>query len=275
MKIAVILPAAGKSTRFGNSGQSKLEVDLEGKPVFMRALQLFADRSEVGQIILAVDPDRVDDFQMRWGDQLGFRGAQLVAGGKIERWQTVRNALAEVNDDCTHVAIHDAARPVASGAIIDRVFAAAEKVAAVIPGIPISSTVRRVGEAEMMASEDSMDAILGDVGKDETTLSRIIETVDRSNLIEVQTPQVFEISLLRRGYQQLESGELDPAMVTDDACLVEALGETVYVAQGERGNIKITQPDDLELARAICASRGKKDEAMLGRKRLFIDDDDD
>lgn len=275
MKIAVILPAAGKSTRFGHSGQSKLEVDLEGKPVFLRALQLFADRKEVGQIILAVDPDRVDDFRQRWGDQIGFRGAQLIAGGTIERWETVRNALAVVPEDCTHVAIHDAARPVASAAMIDRVFAAAQKVAAVIPGIPISSTVRRVGETETIRSEDPMDAILGDAGKDESTLSRIIETVDRRNLIEVQTPQVFEVSLLRRGYELLASGELDPATVTDDACLVEAMGETVFVVDGERGNIKITQPDDLEVAKAIFVNRGKKDVAMLGRKRLFIDDDDD
>ena len=81
--------------------------------------------------------------------------------------------------------------------------------------------------------------------------------------------------MLKRGFEQLEQGAINAVAVTDEACLVEAMGEPVHVVEGERGNLKITTPDDLEVAKAVCASRGTKDKQMLSRKRLFADDDDD
>ena len=109
MKVAVIIPAAGASTRF--DAGDKLAADLGGRPLLLRTVEIFTRREEVGQIIVAGPPDGLDAFKERFGAGLGFHGVQLVEGGRDARWETVRNALAVVADNCTHVAIHDAARP--------------------------------------------------------------------------------------------------------------------------------------------------------------------
>jgi 2-C-methyl-D-erythritol 4-phosphate cytidylyltransferase len=274
MKISVILPAAGKSTRFGDAGRSKIETELDGRPVFVRAIQLFNGRPDVGRVIIAVQPDQLDLFKMRWGDQLAFYHVQAVAGGTVERWETVRNALRCIDDDTTHIAVHDAARPLTSRKLIDRVFAAAADHDAVIPGSPINATLKRVADIDAQAAADPLDAILGSAGKPDAPSRRVVETVSRANVVEVQTPQVFEINLLRRAYEQIEAGKVDASVITDDAGLVEALGEQVVVVEGESTNLKITRPEDIQLAEAILSVTTKHDKAQAARKRLFVDDDD-
>lgn len=276
MKTAVILPAAGLSRRFQQDDgkpASKLETNLEDKPVFLHAVERFADRRDVGAVILAVQPDRLDAFKLRWGDRLSFRGVTLVAGGEVDRWQTVQRAIEAVPDDCTHIAVHDAARPLVSDDVIDRVFAAAEKFDAVIPAVPVSGTLKRVTEPQQADddSDDPLDAILGSAGKPAVVTRRVTETVDRSNLVEVQTPQVFKADLLRKVYAEL----IDGAGITDDAGLIEAAGGEVHVVDGDPGNLKITRPADMDLAKAILAYRSRDANAELGRKRLFGDDDDE
>ncbi|MCX5659069.1 MAG: 2-C-methyl-D-erythritol 4-phosphate cytidylyltransferase [Planctomycetota bacterium] len=286
MKIAVILPAAGMGKRFGQAsgaasaadllgagaGVSKIELDLAGKPVFVRSIELFAGLAVVGQILLAVNPDAIDDFRFRWGDKAGFHGVTLVAGGRAERWETVLKALAAVDRSCTHVAVHDAARPLASSRLIDRVFDAAERYPAVIPGMPVNATLKKVVDAE--AGNDPLDAIFGEAGKANAKVRRVVATVDRSDLVEVQTPQVFEIGLLRRAYAQITEGKVTGKGITDDAGLVEALGEPIHVVEGEATNFKITRPDDLKLADAWVRATEQKTRAEIGRKRLFKDDDE-
>lgn len=282
MKISVILPAAGASRRFRDTrgdelgGVNKIEADLAGRAVFLRAAELFQGRPQVVQLIVAVDPDELEQFKFRFGDQLAFHGIRLVPGGKAERWQTVLNALKEVDASATHVAVHDAARPLTSSKLIDRLFEAAQRYDAVIPAVPLNATLKRVAddEADSAAHADPIDAILGDAGRVDVHPRRVVETLDRSNLVEVQTPQVFEIKLLRRAYAQISDGKLDAAGITDDATLVEALGEPVHAIDGDVMNIKITQPDDLKLAGAIYKTIHKKDAALLAKKRLFGDDDE-
>lgn len=284
MKIAVILPAAGVGKRFAAAATtgaepatlSKIEMNLAGKPVFLRAIELFLNRPIVGQIILAVNPDSVDDFRFRWGDKLAFHNVDVVAGGKAERWETVLKALDAVRADCTHAAIHDAARPLTSASLIDRIFETAAKHAAVIPGLNVAATLKRV--ADDVASEeeaDPLDAILGGGGKTTIKVRRVVETVDRSDLVEVQTPQVFELALLRRAYEQITSGKLsDRRAITDDAGLVERMGERVYVVDGESINLKITRPDDMKLAEAFLTGHERIEATKSARKRLFNDLDD-
>ncbi|MEE9211532.1 MAG: 2-C-methyl-D-erythritol 4-phosphate cytidylyltransferase [Phycisphaeraceae bacterium] len=280
MKIAVILPAAGAGRRFGGSGDAgganKIEAQLAGRAVFLRAVELFVGRSQVGPVILAVNPDTIDDFKLRWGDKLGFHGVQLVPGGRQERWETVRNALSAVDGSCTHVAVHDAARPLTSAKLIDRLFDAAQKYPAVIPAVAVNATLKRVIEDDAGdgAQADPLDAILGDAGKNSLQASRVVETIDRCGLVEVQTPQVFEVALLRRAYAQITDGKLDGGGITDDAAVVESLGEPVHVVDGDALNIKITRPDDLKLAEAIYKMTHDEDAALLAKKRLFADDDD-
>jgi len=285
LKIAVILPAAGIGARFDASmrvsgqggGQSKIDADLAGQPVFMRSIELFVNRADVGQVILAVNPDHIDDFKFRWGDKLSFHGVTVVPGGKAQRWETVLNALEQVDESCTHVAVHDAVRPLASGKLIDRIFEAAQRYAAVIPAVSVNATLKVVSECDVTASEssDPADAILGSAGKAKVDIKRVERTVDRTNLVEAQTPQVFERGLLLRAYEQITQGKLDVAGVTDDAGLIEAMGQPVYVVQGEAANLKITRGDDLELAAAIIEKREQSKAVSLGAKRLFAHDDED
>src|SRR6188768_3667526 len=105
MRICVILPAAGTSSRFGGD---KLGQELGGRPVLLRSVELFTKRDEVSAIIVAAPPDSLDDFRTRFGAQLSFHGARIVEGGRAERWETVKLALAATPDDCTHIAVHDA-----------------------------------------------------------------------------------------------------------------------------------------------------------------------
>ncbi|MBM4113921.1 MAG: 2-C-methyl-D-erythritol 4-phosphate cytidylyltransferase [Phycisphaerae bacterium] len=250
LRIGVVIPAAGDSRRFGGD---KIGQDLGGRAMLLRTVELFTKRDEVRAIVVAAPPDRIDDFRSRHGAQLSFHGVQIVEGGRIERWETVRNALAAVPEECTHIAVHDAARPAASDDLLSRLFEAAKVLDAVIPGVAVSSTLKRVSDEAVEAEEhdDVADAILGDIA--ETTRARgrrVTETVPRQGVVAVQTPQVFRAELLRRAYAQ---GDLSGA--TDDAQLVERLGEPVFVIEGEARNIKVTTPSDLSLVRAILGVR--------------------
>jgi 2-C-methyl-D-erythritol 4-phosphate cytidylyltransferase len=290
MNIAVIIPAAGLGQRFAAAEQvsrdpfgeraapatSKIELDLRGRPVFLRSVELFLHRApKIGQILLAVNPDAVEQFRFKWSDMLNLHGVEIVPGGRKERWETVANALEVVAADATHVAVHDAARPLATAKLIDRVIEAAARYTAVIPALPVASTLKRIDPQVIRQDEpDPLDAILGAAGKSSLNVQRVIETVSRANLVEVQTPQVFEISLLRRAYAQIADGRIDPSSITDDAGLVEALGEPVHVVEGEVTNLKITRAEDVEFAQAIVQHREARTAAATARKRLFADEDE-
>lgn len=275
MKTAVILPAAGAGRRFAESGpqRSKLELELNGRPVLLRSVMLFARRPQVAQIIVAAPPDDLDAFRLRWGDQLAFHGVQIVAGGRAERWETVANAMKAVSADCTHIAVHDAARPLAGDALITRVFDAAAEHDAVIPAVDVSATLKRVTDVAAPVPADRFDAILGSMPP-AAKLRQVVETLDRRNVVAVQTPQVFAADLLRRAYAAIERGDVATDAITDDAGLVEALGEPVMVVEGEETNLKITRPADAELAEAIVSKTETAQAASLARKRLFADESD-
>ncbi len=270
--IAVILPAAGQGKRFGSAqaqGPGKLEVELAGRAVLVRAVELFTNRPKVKQIIVAVDPDSIDTFKFKWADKLGFFGVKIVAGGKTERWETVLNALKALDDNITHVAVHDAARPVADPAMIDRVLAAAEQFDAVIPALPCHATIKRVASEPMPdpSGADPLDAILGSAGKKTLEAYKVIETVPRSGLWLVQTPQVFKRDLIERAYAQVAAGKIATEKITDDAGLVEAMGETVVAVPGDAMNVKITVGEDVRFAEAVLAMRSGKMPGDIGPKR--------
>ncbi len=283
MKVAVVLPAAGSGKRFQGTdgavlpdGKNKLEQDLAGRPVFLRSIERFLKRTDVVQLILAVNPHGVDQFKFKYGDRLAFHNVKIIAGGEVERWQTVQRALEAVEADCTHVAIHDAARPLTSSRLIDRVLEAASQYPAVVPARSVYSTLKKVAKSRTAGprQEDPLDAILGSAGKTSVKVRKIVETIDRSQIVEVQTPQVFGVGLIRLAYAQIDAGTVDTSTITDDASLVEAMGETVYAVEGEVANLKITQPDDMQLAEAYLRMAEQEEAAEIGRKRLFANDDD-
>lgn len=254
MKLGVIIPAAGSSRRFNADpllgGRSKLDEDLGGRTVLQRTVELFNTRAETVAVIVA-GPHEVaafSAFRSRHGDMLGMLGATIVRGGATERWETVRAALAAMPAEATHVAVHDAARPACPAELIDRVLDAAARFPAVVPAVEIDSTVKRLGDEVADPHADPLASILGE--QEKTPLRAVHETVDRSGLVLVQTPQVFERGLLERAYGQ---GDLSS---TDDAGLVERLGERVVVVPGDPRNIKITRPGDIEMIRRIMNYRG-------------------
>lgn len=256
MKLAVIIPAAGASRRFG--GRSKIDEDLGGRPVLQRAVELFANRDETAVIIVAGPAASWEEFRLRHADRLGLLGIQVCIGGAEHRHESVRNALTHLWEapscapfrGCTHVAIHDAARPATPQDLIDRVLAAAAKHGAAIPGVEVPDTIKRVGAATEDRDVDPLDAILGGAGKPGASLRAVEKTEPRDNLMLAQTPQVFSMDIIRRAYAQADLAS------TDDAQLVERLGLPVMVVEGDPRNIKITRPNDVDLCRRILNLRG-------------------
>ncbi|MDY0356363.1 MAG: 2-C-methyl-D-erythritol 4-phosphate cytidylyltransferase [Sedimentisphaerales bacterium] len=235
--VAAIICAAGPGTRFGGK-RKKQFVDVDGRAVFVRSIELFASRDDVRQVLLGISKEDEEIVDVKWGANLKFFGVKTFFGGG-ERFDTIRTALELVADDIDLIAVHDACRCCATEQLVGDVIAAAGKSGAAIPACPVTATLK-----------EAKDGV-------------IARTVDRANLFEAQTPQVFEAALLRKAYANL--AHLDPAQVTDDAFLVEALGHEVSLVRTDSSNIKITVPSDVPIAEAILKSRPKpKPEGPIG-----------
>lgn len=266
---AIVLPAAGAASRYldGGAVRHKLDEDLGGKPVLQRTVEAFTkfdeDDVRIGAIVVAGPNDEADfaEFRDHHGDRLSLLGATLVRGGKTHRWETVRAALAAVPENCTHIAVHDAARPCIGFDVMQRVFRACVKFGAAIPGIPAPDTLKKTRvDASLQGDdgeEDKAAAILG-LAPSREPARVVIETVSRDGVYAAQTPQCFERGLLTRAYAQVEAmSAAELAAITDDAGLVERLAGVgpVVVVEGDARNVKITRPADLDLARAIMGFR--------------------
>ena len=252
IRLAVIVAAGGSSRRYnasttdGGAERSKLDLELGGRPVLQRTVELFSAVACVTKIIVAgpADAAAMREFKEKYSDKLGLMGVTICAGGAEHRYQTVQNALALVPESCTHVAVHDAARPCCPAGLIERLLEAAEQFDAVIPGVPVPDTLKRVSATDVPnAKADPLAAIFGAASG--PTFKGVSETIDRAGVWAVQTPQIFTRELLLRAYAQANLAS------TDDAQLVERLGERVVIVRGDVRNIKITDEADLHLARAI------------------------
>jgi 2-C-methyl-D-erythritol 4-phosphate cytidylyltransferase len=223
-KFAVILPAAGRSSRFGDPKQKKVFAELDGRAVWLRAAEPFVNRDDVAQILLVINPDDRELFERRFRASVAFMNIQVIDGG-AERHDSVARAIEALRPECEFVAVHDAARPCLTGGQIDAVFAAARAHGAALLAVPVSDTVKRV-----------------------TAEKFTVETLPRHDLYLAQTPQVFRRDLLEKAYAQ--RGRLGAA-VTDDTQLVEALGHPCAVVESTPMNLKITTTADLRLASAV------------------------
>ncbi len=235
--MAVILPAAGRSTRFVNSARTaagrvevhpatlkKPFIDLCGKPIWFRSISPFLRRADVAQIVIAVSPEDLEWFRTRFANELANARIQVVAGG-TERADTVEAALRIIPQSVELIAVHDAARPLIRDDTIEAVVQAARRTGAAIPATAISSTIKRVDPAQLIS-----------------------ETVSRAGLWAAQTPQIVRQDWLRRAFA--ERGSFQP---TDEAQLIEHLGLPVEVVTGWASNLKITTQDDLDLAEALLS----------------------
>ncbi|MGY8767424.1 MAG: 2-C-methyl-D-erythritol 4-phosphate cytidylyltransferase [Pirellulales bacterium] len=216
----VILPAAGQSTRFGNEHGKKVFARLLEHPVWVHSAMRFAKRADVTQILLVISPEDRAYVEQEFASQLETLKVDLIDGG-AERYDSIANALSQVNDSIDYIAVHDAARPCVSEESIDEVFQAAATHQAAMLAYPVSGTLKRVS--------------------DDMTVS---ETVSRQGIWEAQTPQVFSKELLEQAYAARQS-----LAATDDAQLVENLGKPVRIVKGSPWNLKITSPEDLIVAK--------------------------
>ncbi len=218
-RFAVILPAAGKSSRYKDKHYKKPFAPLNDRAVWLHSAEKFLNRSDVKQLLIVVSPDDHEWFHDKYAANVAIMGIEVVAGGS-ERQDSVRNALEKVNDDIEYVAIHDAARPCIANEWIESVFEAAKKHGAATLGIPVTSTLKKV------KSDGFID-----------------ETVAREGLWESQTPQVFRKQLLIEAIAKAGS---QPA--TDEAQILERAGQPVAIVEGSIINLKITTKGDLRLA---------------------------
>ncbi|MBR2182407.1 MAG: 2-C-methyl-D-erythritol 4-phosphate cytidylyltransferase [Acidaminococcaceae bacterium] len=225
--LTVIVPAAGAGRRMG-LGKNKAFVTVGGIPLLVLCLKMLSETQLVRRAIVVVGAGEIEDTEKMLReyqpDYFPWLSCQVTAGGK-ERQDSVANGLALITDAEGYVAVHDGARPFAGPTVFSRTFAKAKECGAAIAAVPMKDTVK-------------------------ITDSRgfVVSTPDRSSLCAVQTPQIFEINVLRRGYAFLKE---HPFAVTDDASLVEAVGHPVAVAEGDYENIKVTTPEDLLLAEKI------------------------
>jgi len=218
--VGVIIAAAGAGTRLGLG--SKALVRLNGRTTLARVVELFLGLEEVDQIVVVGPPARLEKARAEVDQLSPAKPVKVCAGGET-RQQSVRAGLGKL-EGCTHVLVHDAARPLVSPALIRRVLAAAVETGAAIPGLPPRDAVKRVEGG------------------------RLVENLERSRVMLAQTPQGFAYPvLLRAHFEAAETGlEGD-----DDAALVSAGGHAVTVVPGEPGNIKLTTAEDLEVLESL------------------------
>jgi 2-C-methyl-D-erythritol 4-phosphate cytidylyltransferase len=226
-EICVILPAAGSSVRFGSD---KLRHHLCGEPVISRSIAAFAARQDVSLIVVPLRPDVAEDPDAHHHLRSAHPTKVRTCIGGASRAHSVRLALDEVPESIEWVAVHDAARPLVSNALISAVLSAAIEHGAAAPALPVHLTIKQaVGPLP----------------------ARVQRTVARNELFAMQTPQIMRRSELVRAFQACP---IPLERVTDDVQLLELAGKEVWLVPGDERNIKITTTTDLKLAEILLAS---------------------
>ena len=228
-RCTALVAAAGSSTRMG--GINKLLQPLDGVPVLVRTLTALQRAGRIDEIVVAAREEDVVEISRLCRTYGITKCAKVVRGGE-SRTHSVLLAVLEARPDAELLAVQDGARPLVTPELIDAVAEAAARTAAAAPAVPVKDTVK------VVRADGTVD-----------------RTLDRDALRAVQTPQIFEASILKAALQSaLEAG----AAVTDDCSAVERLGKRVYLVEGDEENLKITTPVDLLLAEAILKDREER-----------------
>lgn len=225
MAYQVIIPAAGQGKRMG-AGKNKILLKLQSLPVFIHTLNVFQMDEQCEGIFLAINPQDEEEMKAVLAENQITKVRALVPGG-TERQHSIFNALKHVKPEGI-ILVHDAARPFIDKALLHPLIEAAELKGSAILAVPVKDTIKKT---------------IGNV---------VSETVERTSLWAVQTPQAFRFSILFEAYQKAEE---DDFLGTDDASLVERLGYDVVIVEGNYDNIKLTTPEDLYFAEAIIRKR--------------------
>lgn len=216
----VVIPAAGQGKRM-KAGKNKLFIELSGIPIIVYTLRVFEEDPDCRGIILSINPAETDHFNELIAAYGLKKVKKLVMGGK-ERQQSVYNGLQHAEEDI--ILVHDGARPFINLGQISELTAAASLHGGAVIAVPVKDTIKKAAN------------------------KKVLETVERSSLWAVQTPQAFRVSILKSAYEQAEA---EAFLGTDDASLLERINEQVVIIEGNYDNIKITTQEDLYFAEAI------------------------
>lgn len=222
---SAVVVAAGSARRM--EGIDKVLAALGGYPVLVHTLRAFQQCPLISEVVVVTREDLLVEIADLCRDFALTKVTKVVKGGK-ERIHSVQAGLNEVREDAELIAIHDGARPLLPPQVLEEVLQTAARTGAAAPAVPVTDTVKR--------AQDGL----------------AVETVDRSTLFAVQTPQVFQADLIRAAvHKALEDGEV----LTDDCAAVERLGMKVSLTRGSRENLKLTTPFDLVVGEAVLAAR--------------------
>ena len=219
----VVIVAAGNASRMG--GIDKVMAPLNSEPMIVRTVRTFQNCDAVKEIVIVTREDLITKITSLCGKFDKVRA--VVVGGK-DRAESVKNGLGMLSSKAKLAAVHDGARPLITEAVIDRTIRAAHTYGAAAPAIPVKDTIKVVEGGIVTA------------------------TPDRSTLKAIQTPQVFDIDLLKGA---LNKAYEDGAAITDDASAVERMGFKVKIVEGDERNIKVTTPMDLKIAELLLEDR--------------------
>jgi len=221
MKVAALVPAAGKGKRI----KSKIEkpyIKLCGRPILAHTLLRLSKNRYIDEVVVAVNRNKIPKVKREILGRFKIKKTRVVAGGS-QRKDSVFNALKNVSPDIDYILIHDCVRPFITDNLISSSLKAAKIFGASVVGVPLSPTLKHTGKNGFIRS-----------------------TADRRAFWEAQTPQAFKRDLIERSYKKIRGKKLN---ITDDSMLVERLGVKPKLVMGSYSNIKITTPEDLELAR--------------------------
>ncbi len=226
--LTAIIVAGGSSRRMGFDKTFAL---LGERPIIRHSVAVFDGVEAVGEIIVVVREDRLDEFRAALPAE-AFPKLRAITPGGVHRQDSVAEGLKLVSSVADFVAVHDAARPLITSAQIERVYAAAREHGAASLAAPIADTLKRA---------DAGDVVCG--------------SVDRERLFAMQTPQVFAAALLREAYELVTA---EGVTITDEVSAVERLGRKVVLVPNDDYNFKITYPPDLALAELVLRSRAAR-----------------
>ena len=222
---SAVIVAAGSSQRM--NGEDKLFFEVNGKPVLGHTLTAFQDSDCISEIIVVTREETIVSVA-KLCELYNINKVSCIILGGLTRQESVFNGVTAVSKKASLIAIHDAARPCVDDTVIHRAVNMAAKYKAAAPAIPITSTVKRVKN------------------------NKILETVDRGDLVQIQTPQVFDAELIKYA---LNIAIKEGKTITDDCMAVEVMGACVYTSEGSANNIKLTTKEDIPLIEAILSRR--------------------
>lgn len=224
--VAIVL-AAGQGKRMKSKVQKQYLL-IKDKPVLYYTLNAFETSPLISEIILVTGKDEIEYCQQEIVEKYGFIKVRKITAGGKERYHSVFEGIKAINN-ADYVFIHDGARPFVDAGMLERASAAVEEYKACVVGMPVKDTIKIADEEEFAA-----------------------QTPDRRKVWQVQTPQVFEYNLIRNAYEKLM--EEEPEGITDDAMVIETMTEhKVKLVEGSYKNIKITTPEDLDIATIFCS----------------------